>query len=255
MKNYGYIKDTIDDRDKVFGSFAVPFETLQENSNWKEYLPPQELQSLNGIEPYSCVPSAILKNIQTLIKRKYGLDRNYSERFLACLAETGKNGGSSPRAILQFLRKIGVPLDKHFPFDSTITTEDEYFSELTPKLMALAKEFTDEWDLQYDEVSLKDIEEALKSSPLIASVCAWRQNEQGLFYKPEDGKDNHLTLLYAPNEVYDTYLDSDGDAFKTLVPNYKHEVIKRFHIGQKVKDNLKDTDNWLWDIIKRMLSI
>lgn len=250
--NYGYIKDEIDDRDEIFGSISsTPFEILQESSDWIEFLPPQELQSRGSIEPYSCVPSSILKNIQTLIKRKYGIDRNYSERFLSILAETGKNGGSSPRAVLQFLRKIGVPLDKHLPFDESITTFDEYFIKLSPKLMALAKEFTDEWNLRYDEVNLKDIPEALKSSPLIASVSAWFQKGEK-YYKPEGSRDNHLTLLYKVNGVYDTYIDGDGDAFKTLEENYKHETVKRFHIEQK-EAIIKG--NWLQDLVARLLDL
>lgn len=245
--NYGFIKDEVVPEDYIFG-VSLPFDEWQSDGNWVEHLPKIELQS-RSFESYSCVPHTILNCVEILIRRQYGEERDYSDRFLAVLADT-KQGGSSPKAVLQFLRKIGVPMDKDLPF---VDNQDEYFKELNPKLMELAKDFIEEWDLRYEDVPQKDIEEALKTSPLAVSVPAWTQ--EGDFYTRRQGKrDNHFTTMYKKDWVFDTYVDNSGGVLKPL-KDIDHEVIKRFRITKRVKDNLKDTDNWVIDLLKRLLNI
>ena len=82
-KKYGLIIDPIKKADYIFGSVLspVPFEELVPDGDWTPYLPVTEAQKLYGVEPYACVPFTILNAVEILIFRKYGLIRNYADRF------------------------------------------------------------------------------------------------------------------------------------------------------------------------------
>lgn len=253
---YGFIKDEIKKEDYVFGSWQVPFEVLRPFGDWTNDMPVKEFQNLNNVEPYACVVFTILNCVETLIKVKYGLDRNYSDRFLAVVVNT-KGVGCSPQRACEFLRKVGVVPQELWAFDQTVTSEEKFFEPLPAKLYELAQEFNKEWDFKHDYVNndAGSISKALASSPLLISVPAWHLNKNNLYYRPEGKRDNHATTLFLERpgvfrRVFDSY---DYPAIKDIDWDCKPEVIKRFWISKKGEYNAKYVkSNWCKKITKSL---
>ena len=146
MKNYGLKYDQPDSSHWVFGGGNVPMEVLQPDKNWRNFLPKHEIQN-QGIETYACVTFTLLNCLEILIKRQYGEERNYSDRFLAAVSGT-KEGGNSPQVVCEFLRKVGVIPEELWPFNDK--SFQDYYSPIPPKLYELAREFNEEWDFRHE---------------------------------------------------------------------------------------------------------
>lgn len=256
IRKYGLQINEIKKEDYVFGSVfsPVPFEELVPDGDWTPWLPTREEQNLNGIETYACVSFTILTAIEILIKRKYGEERNYSDRFLATVSGT-KEGGNSPQNVCEFLRKIGVVSEELLPFSSDIDTFDKFYAPISPKLHELAREFNEEWDFKHEYVPSTEeaMLKAIKCSPLGLSVAAWHERGSK-YYKPENKKDNHFTtgiklIKGECKRVLDSYADGEGDPFlKDYEWETKHSVIKRFWIQKKNKKK-----SWLQNVIYLIL--
>ena len=229
--NYGYKPDIIKvGEDFIFGGFTkVPELNLQPNSDWSSWLPQKELQNLHGVETFACVTFTILNCIEILIRRQYGEEKNYAERFLASVSGT-KVGGNTPQTVCEFLRKIGVVPEELWPFSPEVTSFEKYYENIPPKLYELAREFNNEWEFLHEFVpnSTELIRQALKSSPLAVSVPAWYERN-GKYYRPDGVADNHLTTLIKENTVFDSY----DSIIKELEP-ISHQSIKRFYIRKKL---------------------
>jgi len=228
-KSYGLIIDERKPADYVLGAFTkLPEEVLQENGDWTDYLPLEEKQNI-GLESMACVTFTILNCVEILIKRKYGEERNYSDRFLAAVSGTTKNG-NSPQQVAEFLRKVGVVKEDVYPFNAS--GFDDFYKPLSPKLYELAKEFNEEWDFMHEFVEGKDIDTAITYSPLLISVAAWF-NDNGIYYRPKGMKDNHATTYVKSMPDYRLVFDSYDSHLKKVHPGALPMVAKRFWIEKK----------------------
>jgi len=151
-KHYGFINEP-KDTDFIFGAGKIPEISLQPDGNWTEFLPTREFQAPYNFETYACVTFTILNCIEILIKRQYGIEKNYSDRFLAIVSGT-KNPGNSPQTVCEFLRKIGLVPEELWPYDSSINTWEKWSIPIPPKLYELAREFNAEWDFRYEQFQL-----------------------------------------------------------------------------------------------------
>lgn len=258
---YGLKLDVPSPEHWVFGSSEMPYEVLQADGDWSNYLVVKERQDLNNVEPFACVVYTLLNCIEILIKRKYGLERNYSDRFLATIVNT-RGKGSSPQGACEFLRKIGVVPQEIYPFDETIDTEDKFFAPIPQSIIELAKEFNEEWDFKHEFVKTdkESITTALKSSPLMISVYAWVKNSKDLFYRPNGATDNHATTLIYERvgefrRIFDSY---DSPFIKDLEYGDMPMIIKRFRIEKKTKVEPIKKDNiliklWNWFLKEKLI--
>jgi hypothetical protein len=251
MKNYGYIADVPNEKDYIFGS-SLPFAQLVGEEGWQEYLPEREFQNLNGIEPYACVSYTVLNAVETLIKRKYGISTDWSDRFLASISGTIE-GGNSPRKVCDSLRKNGVVFQEVWPFNQNIDSFEKFYEEIPQRIKDIAKEFTDEWDFKYEIVpsTPEMISLALKCSPLLISVPAWFERD-GKYYRPEGMTDNHATSLFYQREgdfrrIFDSY---DQPCIKDIEWNVIPTQVVRFSIEKRITSPKK---NWVMDLYDRLL--
>ena len=253
-RQYGLKFDEQKPEDYVFGGGFVPFECLQPDGDWSEHLPVKEFQNLQNIEPYACVSFTILNCIEILIKRQYGEERNYSDRFLAAISGT-KEGGNTPKTVCEFLRKVGIVPQDLWPFDYSVTSFEKFYEPVPPKLYELAKEFNDEFIFKYEIVpsNHEAISKALQSSPLLFSVCGWHKNADGLYYRPNGMDDNHATTLISTPQnrfkrVFDTYADGDTDpALKDLIWGDLPKIAFRFYVKKRITP-IKG--NWFTNLIR-----
>jgi len=234
QKNYGLKLDIQKPEDYVFGASPLPFEILQINGDWTNFLPKTEAQNLNGIEPYACVAFTILNCIEILIRDQYREETNWSDRFLAAVSGT-KEGGNSPNVVCEFLRKVGVVREDLWAFGIDINSFEKFYEPVPPKLYELAREFSEKWDFKHELVPSKnkEIEKALMCSPLGISVSAGYERN-GKYYKPNGMQDNHFTTLIKMKEnEYKRVFDSYDSFIKDYEWDTSHAVIKRFYIKKK----------------------
>ena len=181
-----------------------------------------------------------------MIKRKYGLKRNYSDRFLATVSGTKDKMGNDPHLVCEFLRKLGVPPEEILPFNSEINTFDKFYSPIAPKVFEIAKDFLAEFDFLHEWIENKpeEITKALQSSPLLISVPAWFRDSDGLYNRPIGFIDNHATTLVyesfgAYRRVFDSY---DSPVIKDVRWDVVPMMVKRFYV--KKKDTFVKTNFW-----------
>lgn len=259
IKNHGFIAPEITPDQYILGGGLVPQDILQESGQWDSFLPQDEFQLLNGLEVYNCTAFGTLNAIELLARRKFDEQWNKSERFVGTMAGT-RPPGNSPHVVCETVRKTGLIDDELLPFSAGINTLDEYYStlDITNTLLAKAEnwllnyQFKHEW-LWYGFPSIKEkqdkLVEALKYSPIGASVNAWKE-ESGLYYKDTDDQDNHWICIYGYElGKYWKIFDSYNNSHKKLAWDYNFLFAKRFHL-QKNDDVGK---NWLEDILARLL--
>ena len=230
-------------------------DVLQEDGDWMPYLPVKEFQNLNKIEPYACVAFTVLNCVEILIKQQYGVEKNYSDRFLAAVSGT-KEGGNSPNVVCEFLRKLGVVPQELWPFDETVTSFQKFYEPIPPKLYELAREFNREWDFKHEFVPLnhESISRALTCSPLLVSIPAWFK-KNGLYYRPAGVTDNHATTMFYQREeafmrIFDTY---ESPHIKDIEWPVIPMAVKRFLVKRNVSQgNQKNKGCWLRNYFKEI---
>jgi len=243
--NYGFLAPVIEDDNYMYlGATKLPRIVYQEDGNWTEYLPENENQKKYGVETQACTIYGTLNaGVEILIKRKYNLDVNYSDRFTSIMAETKPNG-NSPHKVAETIREHGLIPESLLQFDRTIESWNDYHS---PKPMSQAYkdvgaqwkkhwEFLHEWVFKGgapEEKHLK-IAEALQYSPVGVSVDAWNKTGD-LYTKPVGGRDNHWCTCYNI-DAYGNYdiLDHYDGYLKKLAPNYDFGFAKRYHIEKRM---------------------
>ena len=133
QKNYGY-KPPIQTPDNyVLGSvLSAPYELLQENGSWIDYVPEHEEQRNEYFDTNSCVSFGTLNIIEMLFKRKFGEIKNYCERFTAITGGQARDG-ADPHQIAEAIRHFGNIDDFNLPFSKNLQSFEEY---MTPNPMS-----------------------------------------------------------------------------------------------------------------------
>lgn len=214
-KNYGLLIDPIIiGKDFVLGSYgSLDGEIYQPDGQWDDFLPQDEFQNLNGVEPYACVSYSTLNCIEILIRRQFGEDHNYSDRFLAAVSGTAEQKGNSLQRVTEALRHAGVPAQSTWPFDTLVTTFEKFYAPIPDAVRVLALEFLSTFDYKHEYVPCdpSSLKTALRYSPLNIATYAWLQDgTTGLYYKPAGYPDNHSPVLYGYVEgqywkIFDSY--------------------------------------------------
>lgn len=265
--NHGFIPDEIKPEDYVFGSHQAPTDVLQEDGQWDEFLPEDEIQKRNGLETMNCTVYGTLNCIEILMHRVFGTRENYSERYVGVIAETTR-GGNSPHKVVEVIRKeSGVIEDELLPFSDDVNEWEEYYSPkpMTPQYLAEGRKWLNQYELKHDWVFTngRSIEEkraalmlALKTSPIGVSVFAWSKEsrDSDIYIKPSGFRDNHWVTLYGYEEgkhwkVFDHY----DDTHKKLSWDYNFGFAKRYSIVE-LPDDRKE-DNWLQELIEGILDL
>lgn len=98
MNNYGLLELTEDIKDYILGSSKMPFIPYREDGNWEDALPVFEKQRTKDYsETSACTVFSSLNQIETFIKGVYGIEPNYSERFIYNLVPIDPKKGTDHR--------------------------------------------------------------------------------------------------------------------------------------------------------------
>jgi len=254
---YGFIRDEIKPEDYVFGSGQLAGEVLQLNGDWSDFLPPEELQNLNGVEPYACASFGTLNALEMLLRRVLGQVDNFSDRYLAYISGTKEKKGNSPHIVAETIRKAGDVRQLDWDFTPDINTYEKFYETPPSYLMAFAERFLDEYDFKHDYVPINPeaMMSALRYSPLGFSVTAWTKDENGLYYNI--GANNHWVVCYGYEnkkywKIYDSY-SNDGTNLKKVRWDSLPEVCKRYSVGKITVHNKQTTFELIVDKIRSVI--
>lgn len=259
IKDYGYISPTLDTTNYFSGS--LPKIIVNPTGDWRPFVPKYEPQFFDGGgDTNDCTIFGLENTIQTYFKGVFGIDVDYSERYVSNGMNRDNSVGADPHLSPEWVRKNGVINQELLPMPSSLA---EYRTPrpLPQNLLDEGKKW--EYELQHEyvfanspnkKVRLALLREHLKYSPLGLSVTAWRE-EDGLYV--DDGKPNThwCTLIYIDENdvmyVYDSYdllINGTSTALiKKLHPDHHIEVCKRYLITPKV---VEEKLNWIERILK-----
>lgn len=167
-KNYGVIEGR---RPRDFVAGALSYEVLNSTGDWSQYLPPGEWQRNNFVDTMACVTFSLLNCIETQEKFLTGSQTNYSDRWIAMMSGTTKQGNYLS-VVADTVRKYGLVKEESWPSPENYSW-DSYYQVPDPQKMAELKAEGQEWlkrrglDYEFIPVITKEnMEKYLKHSPL-----------------------------------------------------------------------------------------
>lgn len=136
MQNRGVI---IEHKPTDYIAGVLPYEVVNPTGDWENYLPSQEKQVFNFVDSMACVTFSALNCIETQYKFLTGQDINFSDRFIAKLSGTTRQGNTIQR-VLDTIRKYGLVLEENWPTSPDFIWE-EYYAEIPSFVLAKAKKY------------------------------------------------------------------------------------------------------------------
>ena len=241
VKQFGFLKESLKTSDDFFGGISrSDNQVLVEDGDWTKYLPTTEYQSNELFDTFSCVTFSALNCIETLWKRKFEEEKNFSDRFTAKMSGTTKQGNYMS-SVASSIRHDGLlkELLWNFPRDIIFTWE-EYFVDIPDYLKEQAKEIFKYYNITSEWVEKDKLKEALRYSPLQVSVYAWPEPVDGA-YKDVSPIRNHLVMLFNFKdgeywEIFDTY----DNVIKRLEWDYSFNYIMKYNVNSKIDMDYKN---------------
>ena len=234
--NNGYKHKEIEPGEWHFG--AVNKEVLQENGQWTEFLPEEERQSGRLVESMGCTGYGTNNALEMIIKKKYGLTVNLSDRSLNKASNTSRSGNNINNVLDTVRKSFGAVAESIWTWDRDTFTWDMYYSSMPKTVYDVGKNWLNFNELNYENVSLNPtmMMDALKYSPLIVAGYAWYL-ENGLYCSY--GRANHcFTVVGYVEGQYWLAFDSYSPFLKKLAWDYKFGACKC--ITLTVKEPVKD---------------
>lgn len=249
----------------ILGDNKVPVIPYQQDADWRKCAVAFEKQSIPGFDTWNCTGFATTTQIEILEKRLYGIERNYSDRWLGIIAGTKVGYGNDPQVVYEAIRKYGLIPESLLPFSKDIQTPEEYFSFKgadKDACYAAGRKWLEQYDFKHEWLwngkpptnYLSIIKDAQKTSPIAVSVQAW--TEQNGEYVSNGDSNNHWTLGVFFDDgkevVFDTYMN-DGTNYKTLAQNHVIRLAKRIWINRKTKSALIKHRNLLQKLVDMLM--
>ena len=245
IKNYGYIPDTIEEDQYIFGGQNIPDEILQPNGQWDKFLPKDEFQFNKTLDTQNCTNYGTENAIEIIAKRKFGGEYDYSERYLGVMSGTTEQG-NSPHKVAETIRKeSGLIPESLLPFSSIIQSWSQYYSPkpMTEPYLSEGKKWLDNYTFLHEWVftdnnpnKIELIKEALKRSPLGISVYAWLyDNAKECYVKPKGVQDNHWVCLYGYEDgKYWLIFDQYDSTHKNLAWDFDFSCAKKYYLAKRM---------------------
>lgn len=263
IKDYGYRSPVIEAENYFSG--VLPKEIKNPSGDWRKFTPQFEPQFGAGFDTLDCTIFGLENQAQIYIKAVFGIDVNYSERFVSNGMNRDNSVGQDPHLPLEWVRKSGLIKQELLPMVFTLA-EYQTPRPLPQNLIDEGKKW--EFELKHEyifanspnkENRLALLREYLQYSPLGVSVTAW--SEQNGLYVDNGLPNGHWCVLVHIDldgimYVYDSYdLIVNGIStalIKKLHPDHHIEVAKRIYITRKL-DDIKEQLNWVEKLVAKLV--
>ena len=259
--NYGLIVKPPEPEHFIFGAGQLGDTPVLTDGDWSSWLPVPEVQNV-AIEPMACVSFSTLNAVETMVRQKYGQNRNFSDRFLALISGTTTQG-NDPNTVAEALRKSGDVSETYWPYTPIEDTWEKFYAVPPKNLHTLALEFKAEFAFGHSWVTnptQQRMMDALNYSPLTAGVHAWSSNGD-IYYRPTGASSNHDVMIfgYLRNNywlIFDSYSNS-GTVIKKLAWDYEFEAVKRFTLNRNVNNTPQAESAWerFLSLLRRILGL
>jgi hypothetical protein len=239
MTNRGFQHDpTADPQAYIFGATSpIIAQPIQADRDWTPWVPTKESQLQNGFDPLSCASYGSLNVIETYLHRVFGVQRNYSDRWLAYKTGTKNKKGNDPHLVLEWLRTNGDVTEDNWPFTIAVNSYDEYYVVPNFELDALAKLLADEWVIKHDTVrgGANAMWDALQYSPLGVSVGFNAVDQNGYWYKNDNGPDSHWCAIVGGKygEYFLIFDSAEPSLKKAAWDKLNPQLVKRIAITKR----------------------
>lgn len=265
----GFIAPKIEADHFVLGGFGedpLSAPIIKVDGNWFRYLPSFESQLEKTFDSDGCTVYGTLNALETQEKFITNKESNYSDR--ATYNAVGISPpGDDPHHVITVIRGSGLVLEDDC--NSVVDTLAEFMTPrpLSTSLIVKGKQWFQKWQAPSHiwiitpdtkpEDKVRILKEQLLRGTVAISVCAWFQDQDGLYYSPSGMDNSHWTECYNVDDtgiyVFDSYLDArTGSFLKKLKLDHNIQYAKRYSltpIDQTVKRN------WLIDIIKSLWEV
>ncbi len=283
IRNYGLnVEETLaglDNTHYLLGSTSkLSTEIIQADHNWKPYIPVYEPQYTPNYDTYGCTVFGSYNAIEVFMKKIYGGDYDFAERFTYIFAGIRPPGGD-PHKVIELIRTKGMIPQALLPFTETY----EQFIQpdpMTPELVDKGLEFLRDKEIGHEwiftntpntEDRISQLKWALERGTVCVSVTAWYQDDDGLYI--DGGRPNtHWCCLVdlevgADGRIYPIIIDSydlilygkSTAYFKKLHPDHKITMAKRFTITPKTPSLTPEKKRWFLDqlleVLKKLFNI
>ena len=180
------------------------------------------------------------------------MEKNFSDRWLAKMANTDPNSGSTPKTVANTVKHSGLVDEEIWPHEG-IKTLEEFYKEIPEDIKEKGLEFLKDYEFGYEYVAQDKIKEALKRSPVSVAVYAWAQNDKGEYIRL--GPSGHYVVLVAYDEqdrpiIFDSY----ESGIKTLEKNYNLEFPQIYVLKKKEEKPKESFWQKLLEAIKKYLN-
>jgi hypothetical protein len=145
MKNRGVI---IGQRSTDYIAGALPFENRNPSGDWKPYLPVGEKQYSRLEDSMACVTFSAINSLEIQTKLITGKEVNYSDRFIAKMSGTTKDGNYL-YLVADTIRKCGLLNEEDWPAPRDFTWET-YYTDIPDWLKTKALKWLNDWEVRYE---------------------------------------------------------------------------------------------------------
>lgn len=231
LLNYGFVEPQIaDDHYVLGGARSLPKIVLQADGRWGKFLPTYEPQFGAGWDSEGCTVWGTENAAEILVKKIYGLEANFSERFIYNLIPV-RPPGADPHTVAECIRDRGLIEEALLPmtktFEEFCTPEPMDAQLLIRGQQWLLKNiFGHEWVFQgavAKEQRIALMKEALRYSPLGVSVTAWFRGDDGIYR--DNGQPNcHWCVCYDYDEAKQAWLIFDSYDQSVKLYSYESDI-------------------------------
>ena len=148
---------------------TIPYEVVNESGDWRPYVVRHEKQK-DPLETMACV-SFSCNNCLEIQYNFFGIDKNFSDRFLAEMSGTTPQGNYLDK-VADTARIVGLVDEMDYPNVPKATTWDEYYKTIPMEIINKAVP----QPISFERVSLSDMEKELKQCPLQVTIIAPHPN-------------------------------------------------------------------------------
>lgn len=236
-ERHGLISSVIEAEHFVFGNNCLGDQPINPTGQWDEWLPTPEIQNVNDVEPDACVTFATLNCVESLLRKEFSINPNYSDRYLAWSSGTQYRSGNDPQTVCETLRTSGCVPEAIWPIDGSVRDFASFYTHPPNNFRSLALNFIDEYDYGHEWVPAipQNIIKALTYSPLSAAVYAWERGLGGLYISPKGFVKEHDIMISGYEEgKYWKIFDSYDPEEKRLVWDFDFGLIKRHTLHRQI---------------------
>lgn len=155
---------------RVGSTSPLIFNIIRDDGQWDDFLPEHEMQISKHFDSKACVTFSALNQIEILHKALYQEIYNGSDRAIAKLSGTTKEGNWLYR-VADTIREYGIPSESIYPYPRMQDgfDWDDFYKEVDLEVINDGKEYKKKYQLNYEFVPMvgaDSIVEALKYTPL-----------------------------------------------------------------------------------------